>query len=708
MCGFAGIVDLCGVREPDRAAIRRMTAALQHRGPDEDGWFFATGIGIGHRRLQIVGLADGRQPIFNEDRTVAVIYNGELFDYPEQKAALEARGHVFRTHTDTETIVHLYEEYGEGLFEHLKGQFAFALLDLKKRTLFLARDRVGICPLHWSRQHDQLFFASEISALLASGGVPAVCDLKGLDHALSFMGMGARRTMFANVQSVLPGHYLKVQLGRSGRPGEIIERRYWDLDFPDAGDEEDPAEPQSLLDEFDATFRRAVEIRLRAEVPVVGYLSGGVDSASVMAAAARIRGDAPPSFTIRIPDRKLDETSNAMLTARHIGTSPTVVTCDAESISNAYPALVAATSAPVMDTSCAALWHLAREVRAQGYKVALTGEGADEGLAGYPWFKFDALRTRLNSSGLPLGNAAIRGLRELIAPPIAKEGRFDGMLGEFDTYACFHGLVSTGAQGYYTADLRQTLGSFVAYEDYEFDVDRIRRWHPLNRMVYANYKIHLAGLLLNQKGDRVAMANSVETRYPFLDEDVVSLFARVHPKWKLRGLKRDKVLLRQVAARYLPPEIASRPKHMFTAPFARSMFTTPPRYVSQLMSSRFSEKDWLFRYCQSSLGIRGRRERHVRQMAVFQRHRIGWRAGDATLAPSAPWRRSLRAADERAARHTRDEERRARHLNEKRMHRPMPCSSPNARTRRENLSPPASSPVQSRDPLRWGRLLEAS
>ena len=459
MCGLAGIVDLCGAREPDRVAVRRMTAALTHRGPDEDGWLFATAIGIGHRRLQIVGLVDGRQPIFNEDRTIAVVFNGELFDHPEKRAALEAKGHVYRTHTDTETIVHLYEEHGEDLFEHLRGQFAFALIDLRKKILFLARDRVGICPLHWSRQHDLLYFGSEISALLASGGVPAICDLKGLDHVLSFTGMGARRTMFANVQSVLPGHYLKIELGRSGKPGEIIERRYWDLDFPDDGDEEDPEEPLNLLDEFDATFRRAVEIRLRADVPVVGYLSGGVDSASVMAAATLSRGNAVPSFTIRIPDGKLDETSNAMLAARCIGARSTTVTCDAQLISDVYPRLVAAANAPVIDTSCAALWCLSREVRNQGYKVALTGEGADEGLAGYPWFKFDALRRRFNLGVLTLGDGAIRGVRKLVAPQIAKEGR------------------------------------------------------------------------------------------------LVSLLARVHPKWKLRGLNHDKYLLRQVSARYLPAEI---------------------------------------------------------------------------------------------------------------------------------------------------------
>ena len=226
MCGFAGIIDLCGEREPDRRTLRRMTAAIVHRGPDEDSWFFAKGMGIGQRRLQIVGRADGRQPIFNEDRTVAIMYNGELFDYPEQRALLEPKGHVFRTHTDAENIVHLYEEHGEGLFEHLKGQFAFALVDLRKRTLFLARDRVGICPLHWSRQHDQLYFGSEIVALLASGAVPAVCDLKGLDHVLSFIGMGSRRTMFAGCTSSGPfGRLVSGSKRGSGSSGLKFKRQ---------------------------------------------------------------------------------------------------------------------------------------------------------------------------------------------------------------------------------------------------------------------------------------------------------------------------------------------------------------------------------------------------------------------------------------------------------------------------------------------------
>ncbi len=280
-----------------------MTQRIFHRGPDEDGYLFAPGIGIGQRRLSIVGLADGQQPIYNEDRTVAVMYNGELFDYPEQKAALEARGHTFRTHSDTELLVHLYEDFGEGMFEHLHGQFAFAIVDLKKRVILLARDRVGICPLHWSRQGDWFYFGSEIKAILASGQVAPACDERGLDHIFTFFAMRDPANDVRGISSILPGHYLKIQFRDNGEPADIVERRYWDLDFPDRGDEYDPPDSNQLIDEFDATFRRAVEIRLRADVPVVGYLSGGIDSAMVLANASKIRGKGVPSFTIRIRAR---------------------------------------------------------------------------------------------------------------------------------------------------------------------------------------------------------------------------------------------------------------------------------------------------------------------------------------------------------------------------------------------------------------------
>ena len=277
MCGLAGVIDLRGRREPDRAQVERMGAALIHRGPDDAGALIAPGIGLAYRRLSIVGVSNGQQPIFNEDRSVVVICNGELFDYPERKAELEARGHVFRTGSDCELIVHLYEEHREDLFPHLKGQFAFVLVDVARRVVLMARDRVGICPLFWSRQGDELYFGSEIKAILASGAVPAAADIRGLDHLFTFFALGTRRTLFEGVQSILPGHYLRIAFNTDGRAADPVERKYWDLDFPDWGDEDDPSDPTRLIDEFEAKFHRSVELRLRADVPVVGYLSGGVD-----------------------------------------------------------------------------------------------------------------------------------------------------------------------------------------------------------------------------------------------------------------------------------------------------------------------------------------------------------------------------------------------------------------------------------------------
>jgi len=272
MCGFAGVLDLRGLRVPDQSMLQRMADALFHRGPDDDGFFVAPGVGLAGRRLSIIGGRNGRQPIFNEDRSVVVVCNGELFDFPERRRELESKGHVFRTESDSEIIVHLYEEYGETFLHHLKGQFAFALVDLRRRTVFLARDRVGICPLFWSQQGDFLYFGSEIKALLASGAVPAKADLRGLDHIFTFFALGGRRTMFDGVQAIAPGHYLKLSLGAGGS-AETVERKYWDFDFPDWGEEDDPAEVVAV-ETFQETFNRSVALRLRADVPVVGYLSG--------------------------------------------------------------------------------------------------------------------------------------------------------------------------------------------------------------------------------------------------------------------------------------------------------------------------------------------------------------------------------------------------------------------------------------------------
>ena len=587
MCGLAGVIDLKGRLEPDRAQVARMGAALTHRGPDDSGFLFAPGIGLAQQRLSIVGVEDGHQPIFNEDRTVAVICNGELFDYPERKAELQARGHVFRTHSDCELIVHLYEEHGEDLFGHLKGQFAFVLIDFAKRLVLLTRDRVGICPLFWSRQGDLIYFGSEIKALLASGAVAAAADVRGLDHLFTFFALGSRRTMFEGVQSILPGHYLKIAWQTNGSAVAPVEREYWDFDFPDWGEEDDPADVSALIDEFEATFQRAVEVRLRADVPVVGYLSGGVDSAYVLATAAKVCGRPLPSFTIKVPDPELDEAANALDASRLIGGATTVVEAGPEFITDRYADLITAAESPVLDTSCAALLALSREVHAQGFKAVLTGEGADEAFAGYVWFKIREAARSLDLGDAFRPSTGISRVARKWASPTTSFGELAGidrLIAGPHAQSVMYNLVATSRGRYYSGDVKERLGSFVAYQDLALDLPRLRRWHPLNRSLYLGYKVHLAGLLLSQKGDRVAMANSVETRPPFLDEKVIAFAARIHPRFKLQRGLQDKYLLRKAAERVLPKEVAWRRKAMFRAPLAETFLANPPAFVRDLMS----------------------------------------------------------------------------------------------------------------------------
>jgi asparagine synthase (glutamine-hydrolysing) len=587
MCGIAGCIDLSELRPFPAGALERMADALYHRGPDEDGFLRQPGLGLASRRLSIVGLADGRQPIANEDRRVWVVFNGELFDYPEVRADLEKRGHRFLTHCDTEVLPHLWEEQQEGMFERLRGQFAVALWDQRRQRLVLARDRFGICPLYWARQDGWLLFASEIKALFASGLVRARPDPRGLDQVFTFFALPGPVTCFAGVSALLPGHYLDVRLPAAGKPAAVHDVTYWEVSFPDRGDEDPGRDVQSVVDGFEAVLTKAVERRLRADVPVVSYLSGGVDSSVVAALACRLRGASLPLFTIRIDAPGLDETAAAGVVARHIGAEPLVTTCGAADIVGAYRDLIEAAECPVLDTSCAALLLQARAVHAHGYKVALTGEGSDEWLAGYPWYRAHRLLGWLDAvPGLPLGRLSrhvfswLTGIRGFRWPEFR---RFERGFGGSHAWADLYGLTSMAKHRLFSPQLRDRLAGYQPYDDLGLNVEGMRRWHPLHRGLYVGARVMLPGLLLCSKGDRVAMHSSVETRYPFLDEDVFAFTARLHPRWKLRGL-RDKFLLRLAAERWLPRSIAWRPKGIFRAPFESVLGLRPPAFVGQLLS----------------------------------------------------------------------------------------------------------------------------
>ncbi|MGF1579791.1 MAG: asparagine synthase (glutamine-hydrolyzing) [Gemmataceae bacterium] len=588
MCGIAGAIDLTGNRRLPRSVLESMADAIYHRGPDEDGFFLQDAVAMASRRLSIVGLADGQQPISNETGDVTVVYNGELFDFREKRHALETKGHKFRTSCDTELIPHLWEQYGEKCFDHMKGQFAFALWDRRQQRFILARDRFGICPLYWTRQGDWLLFASEIKALLASGMVEPRPNPRGINHVFTFFAMPGPITAFEGISALTPGHYLDIRpMSATQTNPAIHDRIYWELDFPEQGDEV-TGDSNTLIQEFENKLLGAVEKRLRADVPVVSYLSGGVDSSIVVAMANKIRREPIRTFTIQIDDPLLDETSEAAMVARHVASHPAVLRCGAEEVSNTYPRLVRAAESPVIDTSCAALLLLAEQVNRDDKKVALTGEGADEWLGSYPWFKIHKLLSYLDViPGIRLSQKVRNLYLKLSGSP-----RFDqkvvqesqAILGGHNGWLDIYGVVSAAKLRFFNPYMREVMAEGVPLGDIGINTERLRKWHPFHRSVYVGGRIHLPGLLLHAKGDRVAMNSSVETRYPFLDEDVYGFLASLHPKWKLRGIQRDKHILRLLAERWLPKQIARRRKAMFRAPFDSFHLGNPPKYVDQLFS----------------------------------------------------------------------------------------------------------------------------
>lgn len=589
MCGIAGLIDVRENRPVDLSTLRSMVSAIYHRGPDDVGFQAEPGLGLAACRLSIIDLAGGHQPISNEDGTIWVAFNGELFDYPEIRQSLLSRGHTLKTRCDTEAIVHLWEDYGEQLFDHLRGQFAFALWDSRKRCLILARDRAGICPLYWARRDDWLLFGSEIKAILASGMVPAQPDPNGLDHLFTYFCQASTRTCFAGVNALLPGHYLRIQ-------GDRIEtRQYWDLNFPDAGDERVDDE-NKLADELEAVMTKAVQRRLHSDVPVVSYLSGGVDSIVIAAMIRKLRGEPAPAFTVQVGERQFDETREAGIAADYLGIQPNIVDGSLSQLASTYPDLIMAAESPVTDTTCAAMVMQSRAVRSRGYKVALSGEGADEAFAGYVWFKSGKLRHGFETLTGQWPEIVNGWLKYVIpwVPSYQKVRNIHDKFGCMPAQMDVHNAVAHSRQLFYSKSMWESLSGRVAMDDFTFDTARIRRWHPLNSSLYFSYKLMLAGMLLTHKGDRAAMHNSVETRPPFLDEDVVAFASSIHPKYKLRGMQ-EKYLLRLFAQRLLPKPIAMRRKKMFRAPMWGSFVgDNAPEFVRQLLSDESLKKTQYF------------------------------------------------------------------------------------------------------------------
>jgi asparagine synthase (glutamine-hydrolysing) len=580
MCGIAGAVDLVGRRRFSEERLLRMTAAIAHRGPDDEHLHIEAGVALGTRRLAIIDVAGGRQPLANETRDVWVAFEGELYEHVEIRERLQHRGHRFSTHCDTEAWVHLYEEVGEQVFRQAHGQFSVALWDRKQHTLMLARDRVGIGPLFYAERDGWLLFASEIKGLFASGMVQAEPDPRGLDYVFNFFSLPSQRTCFQDVHQLPPGHYAVV------KDGHMTVRQYWDLDFPTAGSELRFSTPELATDALEGHLRTAVRRRLVSEVPVSCYLSGGLDSTVALALACQERGEPLPSFTIGL-DRTgpLDERAKAADTARYFGSQNTIVNVTDADICDTYPQLVTANEGPVIDTSCAALVRLADANRRAGNIVAITGEGADEALAGYVWFKWRFTGRHHVMLGNPL-ERLIRWtmLSRLIGGP-APRRPFHGTDGlRLAQQISWEILAQSGAK-LYSTDMWDRLNGYNAYHDLPISAERMRHWHPLNQSLYAAYKVLLPGLLLTAKGDRALRSASTEGRYPFLDEHVVEFCSQIAPEYKLRGWT-DKWLLRRVAQRVAPAHVQTRRKVMFRANMGTAFLgANRPAWINDLLSA---------------------------------------------------------------------------------------------------------------------------
>lgn len=572
MCGIAGICNLEGSKPVSDRAILDMIGALSHRGPDETGIYLDDSIGLGHARLSIIDLAGGSQPIRNENGNLWIVYNGEIFNYPELRKGLEERGHRFYTSTDTEVILHLFEEEGPRSLQRLNGQFAFAIWNAIDKELFLARDRIGIRPLHYAIVDRSLLFASEIKSIFMNENVPRRIDPIAMDQVFTFWTTLPGRTAFQGIHELPPGHFMRV------RNGEVQVRKYWELPFSPADGKLDwPVE--RVCEEVHDLLRDSIRIRLRADVPVGCYLSGGLDS-SIIASTIRNHFDNRlRTFGIRFEESAFDEGKyqDCMVDTLKIG--HTGIRAMNDDIGRAFSDVVWHCEKPLLRTAPVPLFMLSKAVRDNGFKVVLTGEGADEVFGGYNIFRETLVRRfwarRPESKMRPM-------LLGKLYPYIFEDPRLKLSLQRFFA----GGLDRTGDPLYshmirwdntsklkslFSDDLRNSIGGYSGYDELRESLpDTYHRLDALSKAQFLEMKIFLSNYLLSSQGDRVAMAHSLEIRLPYLDYRIMEFMGRVPSKLKIRGLN-EKYLLKKTFRGALPDMIVDRPKHPYRAPIMQSL-----------------------------------------------------------------------------------------------------------------------------------------
>lgn len=571
MCGIVAVYGKPGTF--DGKTLERATQALYHRGPDGQRHWLSQDrrVGLGHARLSIIDLEGGHQPLSNEDGAIHAVVNGEIYDFERIRQELMAKGHRLATGSDSEVLIHLYEDLGLDALQQLRGEFAFVLWDNRSQRLIAGRDRFGIKPLFFAKHEGNFYFASEVKALFAAG-VPARWDTESLFHAHHMGGPLQGRSLFRGVQSIPPGHVLVL------RDETVRSYRYWDFQYPTAAaTQSKPGQERELIEEFRELFDEAVRLRLRADVPVGVYLSGGLDSCSVLGTAAKLRGAGLKAFNISFEEAAYDEEQLAREMAKHSGADYHSVRVTPQTLADNFVASVRHGETLVYNSHGVAKFMLSKVVRDAGYKVVLTGEGSDEILAGYPHFRRDLLLYSQDHGQadikealgtLAAKNEVSKGLLFADSVKGLEQNAVVRRLGFVPSWLEAH--ISNAERGSHliAPEIRRELQGYDPYAWFlnEFDVpQQLSGRHPLNQSLYLWSKNALPNYLLTILGDRMEMGHSVEGRVPFLDHKLVEFATRLPIDLKIRNMT-EKYILREAAKPVLTQAIYERQKHPFIAP----------------------------------------------------------------------------------------------------------------------------------------------
>ncbi len=588
MCGISGILNLKNPAPINPSHLKQMTYTLRHRGPDETGAYIDDWIGLAQSRLSIIDLSSGSQPIHNEDKTIWIVFNGEIFNYPEIRENLINLGHKFYTTSDTEVILHLYEEKGEKCVDDLNGQFAFVIWNSVTKDFFAARDRVGILPFFFKIDNEKLIFASEAKAILSIAVDSVEFDPIGFDQIFTFWTNLPGRTAFKGINDLPPGHYLK---SSPNRPIEI--KRYWSLSY----NQDLVAENKSIPDfvsEISDLMKDSVHIRLRADVPVGSYLSGGLDSSGITAFVKNYFNNDLRTFGITFQEESFDESEFQNLMIEHLSTNHSEVHAENEDIGKYFSDIVYYGERPIIRAAPVPLYLLSKKVREEGYKVVLTGEGADEIFGGYNIFKETKVRKFWSVD--PHSKLRPKLLQKLY-PYIFKDKRLAQTLQAFfrlgiddPNHPFFSHIVrwnnNLRLKNFFSDNFKEQIGDYNAFDELKSILPNdFDSWDYVYKAQYLEIITFMSGYLLSSQGDRMAMANSVELRVPYLDHRIIEYMAKVPSRFKISGLN-EKYLLKKVFNDLLPQKILYRPKNPYRAPIRNSFIKNKYFNIEEILSEK--------------------------------------------------------------------------------------------------------------------------